>query len=314
MIQFDNRAAGIKLAGTLTTPPGKGAFPAVLLIVGSGRHDRDEAVLGHRPFLVLSDYLTRKGIVVLRADKRGVGKSGGDFATATTSDFSSDAEAGFNYLRTCSKVDTSKTGLVGHSEGGVIAAMVAARNPAVAFIVMMAAPSVAGDALLVEQTSLTSEAHGRSRQEAANDAAAEAQLLMVVKQEKNPTALEKKLRDELAGQIPEEQLDEQIKTVISPWFRHFIEYDPTTALRKVTCPVLAISGERDLQVPPQQNLPLLRKALAAAGNRNVEVEELPGLNHLFQTAKTGTTSEYARIEETMSPVALERVASWILKR
>jgi uncharacterized protein len=311
-VSFDNKAAGITLAATLTTPPGKGPFPAVVLISGSGPHDRDESLMGQKPFLVLADYLTRKGIVVLRADKRGFAKSTGNFATATVVDFAGDAESGVAYLKTRPEVDSRRIGLIGHSEGGIVAPMAAAQNSDVAFIVMMAGPGVRGDEILPAQLILISEAAGKSPAEAEKDATDEREVLALVEREKDDAVLEKQLREKLAGKVPEARVEAQIKTLTSPWFRQFIAYDPSTALRKVTCPVLAINGEKDLQVPPEQNLPAIRKALADAGNKNFEVDELPGLNHLFQTAKTGAISEYAEIEETMSPVAMEKIAGWIV--
>lgn len=315
-VSYPNKAASITLAGALTIPPGTGPFPAVLLIAGSGRNDRDESLpmFGHSPFLVLSDYLTRKGIVVLRADKRGVGKSGGDYSTATTSDFASDAEAGVAYLVTRPEVDRRKIGLIGHSEGGVIAPIVAAADPTVAFIVLMAGSGVPGIDIIVEQTLLIAEASGQSHEEAEKGAAEERKILTMVEQEKDDAVLAKKLREVLGDKIPEATLNNQIKALSSPWYREFIQYDPATALRKVTCPVLALIGEKDLQVPPDQNLPAIRKALEAGGNKNFEVEELPGLNHLFQPAKTGSPAEYGDIELTISPVALEKISSWILKQ
>src|SRR5271166_5262874 len=314
-VSYNNKKAqGVTLASTLTIPPGKGPFPAVLLVPGSGPHDRDETVLGHKLFLVLADYPTRKGIVVLRVDDRGVGKSTGNLADATTADLATDAEAGVEYLRTRSEADPHKIGLIGHSEGGLIAPMVAARDPDVAFIVMMAAPAVPGDEILIEQGLLISEAAGESPAAAEKDAASKREMLTLVKQEKDNAALEKELRDKLAGMVPEAQISPQIKFLTSPWVRYFIAYDPATALRKVKCPVLAINGEKDLQVSPKQNLPAIRKALEEGGNQHAEVDELPGLNHLFQTAKTGSPAEYGEIEETMSPIAMEKMATWILKQ
>lgn len=309
-VSYPNPAQNVTLAATLTIPLGKGPFPAALLITGSGPQDRDESILGHKPFLVLSDYLTRKGIVVLRADDRGIGKSTGNFATATTADFATDVEAGVSYLKTRSEVDSHEIGLIGHSEGGIIAPMVAARDHDVAFIVMMAGSGVPGDEILAEQVRLLNLASGKSTQEADKDAAEEREVIALVEHEPNNAELEKKLR----GKIPDVQLGMQAKALGSPWFRYFLSYDPATALRKVTCPVLAINGEKDTQVSPSQNLPAIRRALEAAGNKNFEVDELPGLNHLFQTAKTGAPYEYAQIEETMSPVALDKIATWILKQ
>ena len=309
-VSYPNPAQNVTLAATLTIPLGKGPFPAALLITGSGPQDRDESILGHKPFLVLSDYLTRKGIVVLRADDRGIGKSTGNFATATTADFATDVEAGVSYLKTRSEVDPHEIGLIGHSEGGIIAPMVAARDHDVAFIVMMAGSGVPGDEILAEQVRLLNLASGKSTQEADKDATEEREVIALVEHEPNNAELEKKLR----GKIPDVQLGMQAKALGSPWFRYFLSYDPATALRKVTCPVLAINGEKDTQVSPSQNLPAIRRALEAAGNKNFEVDELPGLNHLFQTAKTGAPYEYAQIEETMSPVALDKIATWILKQ
>jgi len=309
----NKKAQGVTLAGTVTVPRGKGPFPAVLLVPGSGPHERDETLFGHKPFLVLADYLTRKGIVVLRVDDRGVGKSTGDLANATTADLATDAEAGVEYLKTRSEVDQHKIGLIGHSEGGLIAPMVAERNPDVAFIVMMAGPGVPGDKILSEQVRLISEAAGVSHETADRRAATELEIVTLVKQEKDDAVLGKKLREKLAGQ-PEEQINVVVKTFTSPWFRYFIAYDPAQALQKVKCPVLAINGEKDLQVSAKQNLPAIQKALEEGGNQHAEVDELPSLNHLFQTAKTGAPAEYGDIEETMSPIAMEKMANWILKQ
>jgi pimeloyl-ACP methyl ester carboxylesterase len=271
--------------------------------------------LGHKPFLVLSDYLTRRGIAVLRADDRGVAKSGGTFATGTTADFATDTEAGVAYLKTRHEVNPHKIGLIGHSEGAVIAPMIAARNPDIAFIVMMAGSGVVGEDIIVAQTELLAEASGESKEDALRNAADERSLLDIVLHEKDDAVLKTKLRAALtASQVPESRIDGMIRQVMSPWFRYFIAYDPAPALRKVKCPVLALGGEKDLQVPPKQNLPAIRQALEEAGNTNVEIDELPGLNHLFQTAKTGAPSEYSEIEETISPVVLTKISSWILKQ
>ena len=313
-VTYDNKAQNVTLAATFTIPQGKGPFPTVVLITGSGPQDRDESLMGHKPFLVLSDHLTRHGIAVLRADDRGTGKSSGVFANGTTADFATDTEAGIAYLKTRSEVDPHKIGIIGHSEGGVIAPMIAARNPNVAFIVMMAGTGVPGDQILPAQGEAIELAMGKGSTEAAKDAAKEKEMLALVETEKDPAALEKELKEKLAGEVPEAQVGMQIKQLTAPWMRYFLNYDPATALRKVTCPVLAINGSLDKQVLPSQNLPPIRKALEDAGNKHFEIDELPGLNHLFQTAKTGSPAEYAQIEETMSPVALEKISSWILKQ
>jgi pimeloyl-ACP methyl ester carboxylesterase len=270
--------------------------------------------MGHKPFLVLADYLTRHGIAVLRADDRGTANSTGDFKSATTADFATDTEAGIAYLKTRAEVDSHKIGLIGHSEGGVIAPMIAARNKDVAFIVMMAGTGVPGDEVIAAQREAIEIANGKSPEEAAKDAAKEREMFKLVETEKDEAVLEKELKEKMAGDVPEAQVGLEIKQVTSPWFRYFLTYDPATALRKVTCPMLVLNGSLDKQVLPSQNLPAIRKALAESGNPHVEIDELPGLNHLFQTAKTGGPSEYSQIEETISPVALEKMSTWILKQ
>jgi pimeloyl-ACP methyl ester carboxylesterase len=313
-VTFENQTAHITLAATLTIPTGTGPFPAVLLITGSGPQDRDESLAGHRPFLVLSDYLTRRGIAVLRVDDRGVGKSGGNFAAATTADFATDAEAGVAYLQTRREVNAKKIGLVGHSEGGIIAPMVAARNPAIAFIVLMAGPGVPGEDILLAQNKLLAQQAGVTPEQIEQNTTLLRAVFEILKQEKDDARLEARLRERLAGTMPPEMINVQIKTLTSAWYRYFVSYDPAPALRRLTCPVLAINGERDMQVPPRLNLPAIRSALQSSGNRNVEITELAGLNHLFQTAPTGSPNEYAQIEETISPIALDTIARWILKQ
>ena len=310
-LRYPNATAGIQLSATLTIPRGKGPFPAVALITGSGQQDRDESLMGHKPFLVLADYLTRHGIAVLRSDDRGAGGSGGDFAASTTTDFATDTEAAVAYLKTRPEVDPHRIGLAGHSEGGLIAPMVAARNHDVAFIVMMAGTGVSGDQIIVAQVIAGSEAAGMSQDAAETAGARQKQIVDLVAHEKDEAVLKQKLRAELKG-VPEAQFDSAYKQLTSPWYRFFLTYDPAAALKKVRCPVLAINGSKDTQVPPALNLPAIRAALQAGGNTHFEVDELPGLNHLFQHAKTGAVTEYAQIEETFAPEAMEKIATWIL--
>jgi pimeloyl-ACP methyl ester carboxylesterase len=312
-VAYDNKTAGNRLAATLTLPNGKGPFPAVVLITGSGPQDRDETVFNHKPFMVLADYLTRRGLAVLRADDRGTGESTGDFTTATTADFATDTEAGIAYLKSRGEINPRQIGLIGHSEGGIIAPMVAARNHDVAFIVMMAGSGVPGDQILVAQSTLLAEAAGKSHEVALKTGEREREILDLLKQNQDDAALQKSLREKLSAEMRDAQVGAAVTQLMSPWFRYFVNYDPAPALRKVTCPVLALNGEKDLQVPPKQNLPAIRKALENGGNKNFEADELPGLNHLFQTAKTGSLDEYATIDETIAPAALAKIAAWILK-
>lgn len=310
---YTNKAAGNTLSATLTIPQGQGPFPAVLLIAGSGFHDRDETLLGHKPFLVLSDFLTRRGIVVLRADKRGIGKSTGEYTTATMADFATDAEAGVAFLKMQPEVDTRQIGLIGHSEGAIIASMVAVDDHDVAFAVMMAGSGVPGVDILVEQSRLIALAEGASKEQAADNASKERSVLTLVVKSQDRSMLESQLHNILSSMgTSEAQIEPQVEMLNSPWMRYFLSYDPAAALRKLTKPVLVLSGSLDLQVSSVQNLPLIRKALGEAGNKHVEVEELPGLNHLFQNAKSGSPAEYAQIEETMSPSVMYRITRWVL--
>jgi pimeloyl-ACP methyl ester carboxylesterase len=313
-VSYASTASGVRLAATLTLPNGPGPFPAVLLITGSGPQDRDETLLGHKPFKVLADHLTRRGIAVLRADDRGTGSSTGRFATANSEDFATDAEAGVAYLRSRAEVNPRKLGLIGHSEGGLIAPIVAARDSAVAFIVIMAASGVRGDEILLAQSALIARANGAPPELVQRATASLREVFTAMREEKDDTALAAKLRERLRGVLPAAQIDAQVQSLMSPWYRYFINYDPAPTLRQVTCPVLAIGGEKDLQVPATVNLAAIRAALQAGGNTRSQVEELPGLNHLFQVATTGSPAEYARIEETISPPVLEMISGWILKQ
>jgi len=315
-VVFDGGAPNVRLAGTLTEPKGDGPFPAVVLVSGSGPNARNEAIFGHQIFLVLADHLTRQGNAVLRYDKRGVGASTGHYAKATTLDFVADAQAAAAYLRARKDIDPRRVGLVGHSEGGLIVPMVAVRDPSTAFIVMMAGPGVNGADILTLQGRLLTKAAGMSDAQVDAQSALRAQMIAIVRDEKDPAVAEAKLRavaaaaPKLEGVSPA-AMDAQIRALNTDWFRFFFNYDPAPVLRQVRCPVLAISGSKDLQVPPDQNLPAIRAALAH--DPDADIEELPGLNHLFQTAKTGGIGEYGQIEETIAPLALDTFTLWILK-
>ena len=317
-ITFPNGKAKISLAGTLTLPRGPGPFPAVILLSGSGPHDRDESLVGHRPFLVLADHLTRKGIAVLRFDKRGIGKSTGDYASATTEDFAGDAEAALAYLNTRKEIDPKKIGLLGHSEGGLIAPMVATHSQTIAWIVLLAGPGLKGEDVLLLQSELILRAAGVNEGEVARTLAFNKQTYALVRQEKDPAALEAKLNElvqstSTGAALPPAAVQAQVRMLVSPWFRYYLDYDPLPALQKTMCPVLALNGEKDLQVSSKENLARIQKALHDGGNHDFQTTELPGLNHLFQHGPTGSPTEYGGIEETMAPEALNVVSDWVLK-
>jgi pimeloyl-ACP methyl ester carboxylesterase len=323
-VSFSNPEAGITLAGTLTVPPSDGPFPAVVLITGSGPQDRDEALLGHKPFLVLSDQLTRQGIAVLRYDDRGIGRSTGKFGGATSVDFASDAKATVAYLKTRKEVRADKIGLIGHSEGGIIAPMVATESNDVAFIVMMAGTGVPGDELILKQAALITGAMGKSETEVQQQQELNRKIYDLVEFGKDSAAVAAELRTLLLSaadstarkdtQFTNVTINAQIAQVTSPWFKYFLAYDPRPTLKKVRCPVLAINGEKDLQVPPKQNLPEIEAALREGENSDFTIREIPGLNHLFQSATKGTPDEYGKIEETISPTALKLIGDWILEK
>jgi uncharacterized protein len=314
-------SGGAHLAGTLTVPRGKGPFPGVVLITGSGPQDRNESLAGHRPFLVLADHLTRQGLAVLRYDDRGFGKSSGRFHTATTADFADDAQKALAFLRARPEVDPSRAGLLGHSEGAMVAALVASRSTDAAFAVLLAETGVNGEQVLVEQIAQVARVSGMDAAFAAQQRALQQAIFAVIKGENDPAAARRKLEEVLApalAQVPEAQrgaaLKGQIDDALSPWMRSFLTYDPLPALRAVKCPVLALFGGKDLQVTPAQNAGPVEAALKEGGHADQSVRVLPGLNHLFQTAGTGSPTEYAAIEETMAPAALTAVSEWIVAR
>ncbi|WP_242186088.1 alpha/beta hydrolase [Sphingomonas sp. CARO-RG-8B-R24-01] len=307
-------APGVKLAGTLTLPAGKGPFPAVVLISGSGAQDRDETILAHKPFAVIADRLTRDGVAVLRMDDRGFARSTGNFAAATDDDFAADTAADVAFLRQRADIDPARIGLIGHSEGGLVAPKVAVRDPRIAFIVLMAGPGVPLSQVLAAQRARLGPAMGQApertrRIQALTDHAVLAMRGSSDEAEARSRAI-KIMRAE-AGDLfrSDGQAEGMAMALSSGWMRDLIDYDPRPTLAKVKCPILALNGAKDGQVPAEQNLPAIRTA--TAGNPDVTLVELPGLNHLFQTAKTGAPGEYADIEETVAPIALERMANWI---
>lgn len=321
---YENKEAGLTLAGTFTYPKDEDSFPAVILISGSGPQNRNEELLGHKPFLVLADHLTRNGIAVLRFDDRGVGKSTGDFSLATTEDFVTDVLAGVEYLKTRKEVNKNSIGLIGHSEGGLVAPLTAAQSNNVSFIVLMASPGIPGKDILSMQTELILRANGTDESIIKRELKILDEFLSVVLTENDDSTAATQLRnvfdenyisltEEEKNQIgdPEAYFNSQSRVLLSPWFRFFLAYDPYPSLVKVNVPVLAIVGEKDLQVPPKENLEMIENALKDGGNKNFRLMELPGLNHLFQSAETGSPNEYAKIEETISPDALSIISDWI---
>jgi pimeloyl-ACP methyl ester carboxylesterase len=323
-VVFKNTEAKIELAGTITLPNKNEKFPVVILISGSGPQDRDESFMGHKPFLVLSDYLTRKGVGVLRFDDRGYGKSTGDFGNATTEDFSNDVLSAIAYLKTRNDVDARNIGLIGHSEGGIIAPLAANNSNDVAYIVLLASTGISGTELSVMQSKTL-------RQFPVKDEAAyeknTRKAIAIVTSNKSDLEIEKELtahynafiRPILTSlNVPEENInlfiESQLKTSLKPWSRYFLQYNPADEIEKLQIPVLSLNGSKDSQVNAQINQEGIRKALIKGGNKDYKIVELENLNHFFQECETGKMDEYRKIEQTFSPTALKEISNWILKR
>jgi uncharacterized protein len=322
---INNKQGGFDLSGTLTYPKEGAPFPVVILITGSGPQNRDEELMGHKPFLVLADHLTRNGIAVLRCDDRGVGKSGGKFSTATTLDFAEDVSAMVDFLKFHSNIDSSRVGLIGHSEGGMVTSVVASERKDIDFVILMAGPGVSGEKIILLQSALLFKSNGATDKEIEAVLKEDEEIFSILKKNKDNDKASEKIRKAMnefnkkqpAGNGTKEALDSEtdmkIKIFTSAWFRGFITLDPMKYLSHVKCPLLAINGELDMQVPPAENLEAIERAMILAGNSNYTVEMIPGLNHLFQTAPTGNPSEYGKIDETISPGVLDIITVWINK-
>jgi alpha/beta superfamily hydrolase len=304
-------------------PNGDGPFPAVILITGSGSQNRNEELMGHKPFWVIADHLSRNGIAVLRYDDRGVGQSKGSPLNATSGDFATDAQAAFLYLRTRKEIIPESIGLSGHSEGGLIAPIVASSDHRIAFIISLAGPGVTGEQILHKQNYDISIASGAEEKQIKKGISINKKLFAILRREPDNnkaadkiTATYRKIL--IKEKTPPEDIDKDIKQLnasLNPvsynWFRYFISTDPAVFWKKVKCPVLALNGDKDLQVAAVINLPAIEKALKSGGNKVVKTVKLPELNHLFQHCKTGMPAEYGEIEETFSPEVLKIMSDWI---
>lgn len=326
-VLFNNDHANVTLAGTLTLPSKRGNYPAVILISGSGPQNRDGEWMEHKPFLVIADHLTRQGIAVLRYDDRGFGKSTGNFHSGTSLDFSTDVESAIHFLKTRKEIDVKKIGLIGHSDGAMIAPMVAAKMSDVSFIVMLAGPGIPISELMVKRQVLMERRQGKSESEIQQSKEYIEALLTIIitsESEENLNSALNQFANDTKNQIPDDQIppgmtkDEfisrQVAMLSSPWFKYVFTYDPGPVMEKVKCPVLALNGDKDVQVPSAENLQAIKKALFAGENDDVTVKELKDLNHMFQECNTGMLDEYAKIEQTFSPIALTEISGWIKKQ
>ncbi len=319
-----NERDEINLAGTLTLPEKGTKFPAVVMVTGSGAQNRDEEIMGHKPFFVIADYLTRNGIAVLRCDDRGTAASQGTHATATNEDFATDTEAMVNYLRSRKEINAKKIGIIGHSAGGIIAFIVAKKDPSIAFVVSLAGAGVRGDSLMLKQVELISKSQGMPDAVWQGMKPSIRNRYAILQQtDKTPEELQKELYADVTKTMSPEQLKDlntiqqlsaQISSMTSPWYLHFMRYDPAQDLKKLKCPVLALNGEKDIQVDAAMNLTAIQERVTGNGNKNVTVKAYPNLNHLFQTCEKGTLAEYGQLEETINPEVLKDIIEWIRKQ
>jgi len=318
-VVFKNNLDSISLAGTITYPKKGSNFPAVILISGSGPQDRNSELLNHKPFLIIADYLTKRGIAVLRVDDRGTNETEGNYNQTGLNGFVNDTKSAFEFLKTRKEINHSKIGLIGHSLGGVIAPIIASENTDVSFIVILAGSGIRGDKLMLLQKEKIELkmgfpeegiAEGLNNMKGAYD--------IILKSNNNKIQLQTELKNYFTkifgAMLPESQIQTISEQMSIPWLTDFIKFDPKIALSKTKCPVLALNGSNDLQVPPKENLETIEKTLKENGNEDVETKELENLNHLFQESETGLPNEYATIEQTFSPKVLEIMFKWIKQR
>lgn len=318
-VVFVNKEAdNIRLSGTLTIPKDIKKPPVVILVSGSGAQNRDEELFGHKPFLVIADYLSRNGIAVLRYDDRGTARSEGNFKTSNSYDFSTDAESAIEYLQGRLDINTKKIGLLGHSEGGMIIPMIAARNNNTAFIISFAGPGIPCNELLLKQIRDLKVIQGVDEEEIKKDLDFNSSIFKLIK-ENNDNEKLSRLITQYAKETnflngDNEGIKNLTNRCISPWFKYFISFEPARYIEKVKCPVLALNGELDMQVNAKMNLEGFRESLKKGQNSDNTIIYFPGLNHAFQEAKTGDVSEYAVIEQTISPKVLDTIVKWIKQR
>lgn len=323
-VTFENKKDNITLAGTLTMPYSNGTFPAVILIAGSGPNDRDENILGHKPFLVIADYLTKNGFAVLRYDKRGVGNSKGDFKLATIDDFTADAKSAMDFLKNNSQIDKKQIGVIGHSEGGIVASMLAANNKKdIAFMVLMASPGISGIDIIMKQNEISMQQLGMEVENIERIQKMNREIFENMLDWENTEINRNDLRDRL-GQLWEQLpiliklqqkkdvfVRNQFNAIVLPGYRSFLKSQPEKFIKKISTPVLAVNGEKDMQVDSQENLSAIKNALEKGRNFKYEIKSYPDLNHLFQECETGQVDEYGKIEQTISSQVLEDIINWL---
>jgi uncharacterized protein len=331
-VEYNNAAGTVHLGGTLSYPASGGPFITILLISGSGQQDRDGSVMGHKPFAVIADYLTRRGYAVLRVDDRGRGKSKGELMKATSADFADDALTSIQYLLTRKEVNAKKIGVIGHSEGGLIAPILYTKWPQLAFIISLAGPSVSGAEILLKQQTdpVKTIANGmaypdfyeltKQTLKLIHDHPSDPDSLLLEKAKQIYADWKKGKPDSILVPLradkvtPEIYAKQQVKPQLIPWLRYFISTEPAVFWKKVKCPVLALNGEKDIQVYPEENLAGIRKYIHKKGRKKLTTRIMPGMNHLFQTCTSCTIEEYAKLKEAISPLVLEEIDRWLRQK
>ena len=324
-VEVIGRDASHELGGTLTYPKGDGPFPTAIMVTGSGPQDRDETLLGHKPFWVIADYFAKNGIATFRYDDRGVGASTGNFATATSMDFKVDAIAALKRIAKHEKVDADRIGIVGHSEGALISALAAAESNEVKYVLMLAGPGVSGKSILKRQIVDMARAEGESEEGIEKSSHVNSDIIELAASDlPRDEAIEKakvRMKKYYDYQATEEErkmmgefdafFDMTSKRLFTPWMNYFLRLEPGKYIQRIKCPTLALIGSKDMQVSPSMNIPALEVALEAAPTSNWEVREIPNLNHLFQKTRTGAMSEYGEKIETFNPQVLIMMRDWI---
>lgn len=324
-ITFKNIKDNITLSGTLSIPSKDGTFPAVVLISGNGKHNRNEEFGNFKPFLDISNYLTKQGVAVLRYDKRGVGESTGNYDSANSFDFANDVTSAIDYLLTREEIKSNEIGLIGHSEGGLIAPIVASQSSNIAFIVSLAGPSLSGDKILLSQQKAIALAKGTDKSEVKKNQKLNRDAFEIVKLYKDTDTLRRRMTeyiekislndpDKPENMTSNEYVNAQVNGILRPWMVNFLKYNPEKYIEQVSVPVLALNGTKDLQVLASENLPEWKRILESSGNKNITIKELQNLNHLFQTCETGLPDEYEKLNESFSVIAMNEISKWIKKQ